>query len=294
MEERIREGFPKQRLVVAPANVLRRCRKLPVVSQLYVTDIGSYPSAPHHYVERPRGAAQAILIYCVDGAGELDIAGQQHAVRQGTAVVIPPHAPHVYRSEDSDPWSLLWVHFTGHQTAAVLQSLGVSADNPLLHVPDTLQVRNAFEDTFACLNHHDSDAGLLAMSSELLRLLGKIKLHQSPARPQRQSAENRVGATLDFMRQHVDKLLTLEQLAALSGQSASYYCKLFKERTGQTPLAYFSQLKVRRACELLDLTDLTVRQIAAELGYEDPYYFSRLFKKVQGCSPAKYRAAVKG
>ena len=96
------------------------------------------------------------------------------------------------------------------------------------------------------------------------------------------------------MERHLDMPLTLKDLAAHSGQSAPYYTKLFRERTNQSPLAYFIQLKIRKACELLDQTESTVREIATELGYDDPYYFSRIFKKVQGCSPTAYRTSIKG
>ena len=62
----------------------------------------------------------------------------------------------------------------------------------------------------------------------------------------------------------------------------------------QSPMAYFIQLKISKACELLDRTQMTMAQIATELGYDDPYYFSRIFKKTQGSSPTAYRASVKG
>ncbi len=294
MEIRIREGFPHQRLVVVPANVLQRCRTLPLVSQIHVTNIGLYPSAPHHYVEREQGLPEAILIYCLAGRGSLQLGSTLHPIRQGHVLIIPPGAPHIYRADEKEPWSLFWIVFDGHQTQAVLQSLGTNIENPLLYVPDTQQMRSAFEEVYACLNYHYSDAGLLAMTSEVMRLLGKIKLQQGHPRLLRQSAEGHVMETVEFMQRHLNMLLTLDDLAARSGQSVSYYSKLFKQRTGQSPLAYFIQLKIRKACELLDQTEMSLREIAAELGYSDPYYFSRLFKKVQGCAPSTYRQSVKG
>ena len=72
-EKRIKEGFPKQRLVVLPPTVVERCRSMPIVSNLYVTDIGAYASAAHHYVERQHGIAAAVLIYCLSGRGLIEI-----------------------------------------------------------------------------------------------------------------------------------------------------------------------------------------------------------------------------
>ncbi len=294
MEKRIREGFPRQRLVVLPANVIARCRNLPVVDQLHVTHIGSYPSAPHHYVERLEGVPQAILIYCMEGCGTVELGGRVFPVEQGHVAAIPPGTPHIYRTDPARPWSIFWIHFDGHQAGSVLGSLGNGPKNPLLYLPDVNLLRQAFEEVYACLGYHFSDAGLLAMTGELIRLLGKVKLHYSHPQHHRKAVEDRILETIGFMQRHLDMPLALEDLAAQSGQSVPYYCKLFKERTNQSPMAYFIQLKIRKACELLDQTELGIKEIAGELGYDDPYYFSRLFRKIQGCSPSAYRLSIAG
>ena len=141
MPRRIREGFPKQRLVVVPAQVVARCQGLPVVSQLHVTHIGMYPRAPHHYVERPQGAPEAILIYCLSGNGSLEVDDAQHAIEPGQLVVIPPNVPHVYSAHEEVPWSIFWVHFKGALLTDALKSLGVYADRSPLYVPDRMQMR---------------------------------------------------------------------------------------------------------------------------------------------------------
>lgn len=291
---RIKEGFPKQRLVVLPPTVVERCRSLPMVSHLYVTDIGAYPTAPHHYVERKHGIATAVMIYCLSGRGSIEIDNTIHKMHKGQLAIIPPQIPHIYQADQRDPWSICWIHFTGTHTQALSESLKLTTQNPCLYVPDTRIIRDAFENVYACLNYHYSNAGLQAMSSELLRLFSLAKLHQGFSSEQRQSAENRVMSTLAFMEQHLDIPLTLNEMAAHSGQSLPYFTKLFRQRTNQSPMAYFIQLKIRKACELLDETDSSIREIANQLGYDDPYYFSRIFKKTQGCSPAAYRQSIKG
>ena len=240
--------------MVLPPTVIERCRSLPMVSYLYVTDIGTYPSAAHHYVERQHGISAAVLIYCLSGRGCIEIDNTTHKIHPGQLVIIPPH----------------------------------TAQSPSLYVPDTRIMRDAFENVYACLNYHYSDAGLLAMTSELLRLFSLAKLHQGFPGAQRQSAENRVVSTLAFMQQHLDMPLTLDDMAAHSGQSLPYFTKLFRQRTNQSPMAYFIQLKIRKACELLDQTDLTIREIATQLGYDAPYYFSRIFKKTHRAAPPQH------
>jgi len=288
-DERIREGFPNQRLVVLPARVRSRCSNLPLVQQLYVTHIGSYPLAPHHFVERKTGTRQAILIYCFSGLGQLQLEDKEFKVDKGSVILIPPNHPHVYFADRQNPWSIFWIHFSGAQMKDVSTVLGVTSDNPIVHVPDTQLLLEAFEDVYACLHYNFSDSGLLSMSSKLMNLVSIIRLHRKHRHPRRQAAEDSVLSTINFMRQHLDMNLTLDDLAAHSGQSVPYYCRRFKERTDQTPMSYFIHLKLQKACELLVQTDLSVKEVAEELGYKDPYYFSRLFKKIQGCAPSQYR-----
>lgn len=293
LPDRIQEGFPGQRLVIVPTNVIHRAVQLPLVSRLYVTHIGNYPKAPHHYVERKPSTKEMILIYCTGGIGWIEMDHQRFELRPGHLLLIPSGTAHRYGADRDDPWSIFWVHFAGPQAAALLETLGASREKPLLFVPDLALMQQAFEDLYATPNYHYSDAGLPAMTGELLRLVSRIKLHQGHPERHRQAVEDRVLETIRFMQDHLDMPLTLEALASRAGQSTPHYCKLFRQRTSQPPMAYFIQLKVIKACALLSQTDQSVRDIARELGYDDPYYFSRLFKKVQGCSPANYRRAVK-
>jgi AraC-like DNA-binding protein len=72
--------------------------------------------------------------------------------------------------------------------------------------------------------------------------------------------------------------------------SKYHFIKKYKALTGTTPINHFIQLKIERACHLLDVTNKGIKEIAWAVGYEDAYYFSRIFRKVMGISPSQYRA----
>ena len=96
------------------------------------------------------------------------------------------------------------------------------------------------------------------------------------------------------MRGHLSSQATLATLANMSGMSPSRYSDIFRRRFGFPPIDWFMRQRVQQACLLLDVTREKVEIVGLEVGFRDPYYFSRSFRKVMGCSPRAYRAIAKG
>ena len=94
------------------------------------------------------------------------------------------------------------------------------------------------------------------------------------------------------MKAHLRDRLRVHDLAALVNVSASYYFALFKRQTGCSPICFLIHLRMRHASRLLETTNMSVKEIAAFMGYDDAFYFSRLFKSVIGIAPTGYRHAV--
>lgn len=103
-----------------------------------------------------------------------------------------------------------------------------------------------------------------------------------------------VDAVQAVMRSHLHGSLYLRQAGAQFKLSRFHFAKTYRALTGHAPIQDFIQLKMAQACRLLDQGSLEVRQIAEQLGYDDPYYFSRLFRKVVGMAPSHYRALHRG
>ena len=103
-------------------------------------------------------------------------------------------------------------------------------------------------------------------------------------------AQNRyLTQAIRCMYRNLGRAMTLDELAEEVGLSKSYLHQIFVAHTGRAPLEFFSRLKVEEACKLLKATDHSIGEIAQRVGFGDPYYFSRLFKKAVGVSPKKYR-----
>jgi transcriptional regulator GlxA family with amidase domain len=120
-----------------------------------------------------------------------------------------------------------------------------------------------------------------------------IREHRSSNHEQ-PSVQQKIAQTITYMKQHLNQTLQLDALATIANLSRSRYVELFKHQSGYAPIDYFIRLRMHRACQLLDTTDLSVKAIAMQLGYEDPLYFSRQFRKVNEKSPIEYRKLRKG
>ena len=288
---RIAEGFPGQRLVVLPPAIVRRAAMLPVCRDLMVTNIGAYQTAAHHFVDRPQGISAHILIVCQGGKGVCSFKNRKHLLATGNVIVLPANVRHRYWADENDPWKILWVHFTGKRTRDYLAMLGLTQLNPMGWLHDLPGVVESFEDTYRHTRGGFTDVDLFGLSTGLARLLGVCRFSLRAAEFRRRYTEDQVLRTVHYMASNLDRPLTLKQIAAIASWSPTHYCTVFRRQLKLSPIEYLLRLKIQRACERLRTTDDMIADVAHNLGFADPYYFSRLFRRRTGSSPRAYREA---
>ena len=96
-----------------------------------------------------------------------------------------------------------------------------------------------------------------------------------------------------YIQQHYQEALRLEDVSTAVGFNATYFSTLFKKETGQNFMDYLTELRISKAKELLCGEELSVQDVAEQVGYRDLKYFSRLFKKLTGVSPSDYKKLYK-
>ena len=102
-----------------------------------------------------------------------------------------------------------------------------------------------------------------------------------------------VNVISHYFKDNIERHLTIKEISNFLGYSPSYFSSRFKELTGHSPLSYFNIIKINEACSLLSSTDMKVNQICPKVGFNDPYYFSRIFTSIMGISPVEYRKEVR-
>ncbi len=288
------EGFPGQRIFVLPRRVVWLAQQQPLTAGLLPTDAGFFPHASGHLRERSGLSEQAIFIYCVKGAGWCEIAGEMRTVRVGELLVIPLRMDHVYGADEENPWTIYWFHAQGTLLENFLSELKVGAGSPLVFLGEDPQVLALFEELLEVLKHGYTPQQMLHASQALAHLMAVMIRHRHENWREEPDSQQKINRTVAYMKEHLGQTLMLDQLAALANLSRSRYAALFKEQTGFAPIDYFNRLRMHQACQWLDTTGWSVKGIASRLGYEDPLYFSRVFRAVTEMSPVAYRRQRKG
>lgn len=283
------EGFNGQRAIVLPVKVIKSFRKSPLISNAFITDIGFYPKAKFHYYERKSGTSTHILIYCVDGKGWLNIAGKRIALERDQYIMIPANTPHSYGSDEEHPWSIYWMHFKGNMSAQLADLLNNKNNISPRSIDYSEERIKLFDNIYHILEKGYSDANLQYINMCLWHFLSSFSHAELFQTNSGEAVEDVIDRSIAFMRANINYPLSLKQLSDQALISSSHYSALFKKKTGYPPLEYFNHIKIQKACQYLEFTGKNVKEVSYTMGFNDPYYFSRLFSNVMGVSPIEFR-----
>ena len=287
---RKKEGFQGQKAIVLPRNILLKyCEQNKIISNLYITDIGYYPKAKFHYRQRPHGADQHILIYCHAGSGVALIKKQKCEIEAGDFFIVPMKTAHAYNANENNPWTIYWIHFKGNISDSLIELFNKQVKGYKGFIQYDEQSITLFNEMYNRLERGYGIDNLIYCNMCLGHFLTTM-IYNDRYEPRSQVKNSDVlEKAIDFLSSNIGEMLTLNKMASAVNLSPSHFSFLFKRKMGFPPIEYFNHLKVQKACQYLLFTDLRVREIALELGIEDPYYFARMFTKVMGLSPKNYR-----
>ncbi|PSL46295.1 AraC-like DNA-binding protein [Chitinophaga niastensis] len=287
---KVRDGFEGQKLISLP-NVIYKNTSASntILNQIFITHIGYFPKAFSHFRERRKGCEDNIFIYCVQGKGWYMIDKKRYEVNPGQFFQIPATATYIkYGADQEQPWTIFWVHFSGKDMNTFNQLLNISLNDGPRDIPYNEKGLQIWNEMYSCLEMGYSKDNLNNANMCLYHFLSTF-LYPEKHFPGT-AGKDMIRETIVFMREKLESRFTVDDFSVRYKLSASHFSSLFRHTTGTSPMEYFIQLKIQKSCQLLYGSNIKIKEVAASLGYDDPYYFSRLFKKLMGMSPEQYRA----
>ena len=278
---------------VLPPPSVAEALSQPLTDQLLVTDVGCYPVYHDHSRERPHGCEQLILLMCVDGAGWWQSDGAGDQTTAGELVIIPPGHPHSYGADVIDPWTLWWIHLGGQ---AISQLVG--QQSPFNVGPTQLTVTasaSVVDGIRRCLTHYadSTDQATRVRASLSAWSLLDVVAQAAQSRPSA-IADPLIADAIRFARSRLANPPDLTSWAAEFGLRSARFSQRYREATGCSPMDHLMRLRLQAAAAQLDTSDATIASIAAAVGFDDQFHFSRRFRQVYDCSPSEWRARPKG
>ncbi|NIJ54612.1 AraC family transcriptional regulator [Dyadobacter arcticus] len=285
-------GFEGELIIEVPKMAVTNCEELPLIRSLFISRMGFYPKALHHYYQRPAGISQVILLYCTDGKGWIRIEDENINMQAGELFVIPTGIPHSYGADAKNPWSIYWFHLNGSQGNDAAYAIMGSENQPFraVQVGFSDERNVVFKQIATTFLKGYSAANLLLANLSLPYYLSTFIApehfsHNNNITPQ----INATDRAVKFMQDNLSHAITLDNIAQSAHLSISFFSRKFKQDTGYAPIEYFNHLRIQKACQLLHFSDLRINEVASRIGIDDPFYFSRLFKQQMGVSPVHYR-----
>lgn len=223
---------------------------------------------------RPKGRADYHLLF--NASGEIRVNGE--TLSEGEAYIIFPWDRHEYTYVNKDGALYYWLHFSGTEVRGMLEGLNIGKGKYTLS-----ESKGEAEEILRRMVKAISEEWESAETYMVGQLYSLVSLLSSPNK-------NRIpfAKAIKMLRDPKNRS-TVTELSELYNMSEGHFIRQFKVYTGHTPLEYRAMKRMENAKSLLSGTDMSVRDISESLGFDDPLYFSRVFKKNTGISPREYR-----
>ncbi len=262
-------------------------------NDLYLVHCG-YQKCPPGHTYNHKVPNEYHLHFIISGHGHLTVNGTDYQLGKDDIFIIPKGVRIYYSADITNPWEYAWVVFDGSMAANYVEYLGLSTKKP--YIQSTVPT-----ETYLRLIKKILDANELTLSNEirrvsyLLEILATVIESQAKASNAKgcydYSSETYVEHAIQFISLHYNNI-KVNDIADFIGINRSYLTTIFKKELNMSPQEYLISYRLGIAAKCLISSNRPIKDIAAQIGYDNPLNFSKCFKKVYDMSPSKYRESI--
>lgn len=238
----------------------------------------------------PNERSSYVLHIIKSGQGTLTIGGKHYRLAKGDAFLISPKEHAWYEADENDPWTYMWVGFTGIKSKFYMETAGFLKDVPYVHLNQTDIIEKYITQMIETkeLSYENElirNANLMLVFAEFI----KEYAHQSPKNTSYQPLPFYVKKAMEYIEANYQQAIKITEVADYVGINRSYLANIFQKAKGCSTQEYLMSIRMENATVLLKNTSQPINEISRKVGYMDQLAFSKIFKKYYGISPRKYR-----
>lgn len=248
------------------------------------------------YRMKRQDSAETVIEYIVEGRGYLNVNGENYAATAGDVYILRKKTTHTYWSDARSPWVKIFFNIRGSLAERILDEYQLGGSGNVVLEADGLE--QDFRDMLAGLS--DSTLGQTERFDraaikflEIIIKLANIRRTNGAHKDNLMSVEKEMNTLIEYINMNPRRIVSNQELADVIFRSKDYVIKRFFANFGATPYDYQIQQKMFSAKNMLANMNLSVKEIADSLGYDDQHYFSYMFKKRCGMSPTQYRKKIR-
>jgi len=231
-----------------------------------------------------------IVHYVIKGSGYLEYDHKRFFIRAGESFLICPYVTIYYYPNPEDPWEYTWVDFCGPGASECLNMTIMSRSQPICPYIDKDRILPLFERLSGLQIFHSNQKEANGL---LLAILGVYAdIYPAPDIKPIPKSDKRLDTALLLIQSHYhDTYFNFEKICAMIPCNRVTLYRLFQNAGLKSPSEYLTDYRIRQACKMLS-KGILVKITALSCGFEDPFYFSRVFKRLMGMSPTEYSQLV--
>ncbi|MFG6338643.1 MAG: AraC family transcriptional regulator [Lachnospiraceae bacterium] len=254
---------------------------------LYVNCCGLSRTEPMHSFG-PALKPHYLIHYILRGKGKFSIGGEEYPLEAGYGFLITPDELAFYQADEEEPWTYVWVGFSGTQAVEYLGNMGLSVRQPIFKSEASEElyriVKDMMEHNTYGLSNDLRRNGQLGIFLSVIAEGSRVEKHGDDDK-----ANIYVRKAVSFIQNNYCNPIKVTDVADYVCINRSYLYTLFQNSMGMSPQQFLMTFRITKATELLQLTSLPIESIALSCGYHDPLVFTKAFRQMKQMSPTSFR-----